>query len=98
MPELIIAAKWHPQGNGLLISGRAGMEEWGLWVYDANLQVVRFFPNPSPVSVSWSPDGTRFDDGPTGSYFYRHDWFFFHLPDQIVIPLSDVYVNRDWNW
>lgn len=39
-----------------------------------------------------------FDDGPTGSYFYRHDWFFFHLPDQIVIPLSDVYVNRDWNW
>jgi WD40 repeat protein len=63
MPELIIAAKWHPQGNGLLISGRAGMEEWGLWVYDANLQAVRFFPNPIPVSASWSPDGTRFAMG-----------------------------------
>ncbi|MBN8592787.1 MAG: WD40 repeat domain-containing protein [Anaerolineae bacterium] len=63
VPELIISAQWHPQGNGLLISGRAGMEEWGLWVYDANLQPVRFFPNPSPVSASWSPDGTRFAMG-----------------------------------
>jgi hypothetical protein len=59
-PQLIISAEWHPEGEGLLVSGRADMEEWGLWVYDANLQLVRFFPNDSSVSTSWSPDGSRF--------------------------------------
>jgi hypothetical protein len=39
-----------------------------------------------------------FDDGSNGTYFFRHDWFFFHLPDVITLLPSEVYVNKAWNW
>jgi hypothetical protein len=39
-----------------------------------------------------------FDDGYTGTCFYRHDWFFFDLPDSINLNQREVCVNSDWNW
>jgi hypothetical protein len=39
-----------------------------------------------------------YDDGSTGTYFYRHDWFFFHLPNVINLPVSELFVNQNWNW
>jgi hypothetical protein len=50
-------------------------------------------PTPRPFYCTMA-----FDDGQTGTYFYRHDWFFFHLPDSITLSPSEVYVNSVWNW
>jgi hypothetical protein len=39
-----------------------------------------------------------YDDSATGTYFFRHDWFFFRMPDQITVSIAELYVNPNWNW
>ncbi len=63
MPTIITAVKWHPRGEGLLVAGRAGPGVFGLWLFDTDMRLVRFFPTENSVSADWSPDGTRFSMG-----------------------------------
>ncbi|MBK9124559.1 MAG: WD40 repeat domain-containing protein [Chloroflexi bacterium] len=58
-PEIVIEIKWHPRGEGLFVIGRGSPGVWGLWLFDTNLQLVRFFQTESQISADWSPDGTR---------------------------------------
>lgn len=59
---------------------------------------VADFTNAQPPTARPFYCTMAFDDGPTGTYFYRHDWFFFHLPDTITLQPNEVYVDVDWNW
>jgi len=56
--------RWSPNGDQLLITGRSDPDMWGLWVYDASLNPLRFFmlgtTSGSLISPSWNPQGTRF--------------------------------------
>jgi len=98
--------------HGLLVVGWGPIEDCSV-AFTTRLTINDFSPtrdssHPIPyVSdfTSAQPSLARpfyctmaYDDGPTGSYFYRHDWFFFHLPDSITLTPSEIYVNPDWNW
>gem|GEM_PF-2703583 len=37
-----------------------------------------------------------FEPGKLG--FAPHDWWFFHLPNQITLPYSSIYTNPSWQW
>ena len=63
MPTIVDEVKWHPRGEGLLVTGRASPGVWGLWLFDTDMQLVRMFPTENPVSADWSPDGTRLSMG-----------------------------------
>jgi WD40 repeat protein len=63
MPTIITDAKWQPLGEGLLVTGRGGPDVFGLWLFDTDMQLVRFFPTENLVSADWSPDGTRISMG-----------------------------------
>ncbi len=64
-PTLIISATWNTTGDTLLVIGRAGtgQYQWGIWLYNQDLQLVRMFPTEDRVSAEWSPDGTRLSMG-----------------------------------
>lgn len=63
MPAIISAVKWHPHGEGLLVTGRASPGVFGMWLFDTDMRLVRMFPNENRVSADWSPDGTRLSMG-----------------------------------
>jgi WD40 repeat protein len=65
LPTIIDQVKWHPRGEGLIVTGRGSPGVWGLWLFDTDMQLVRFFATENSVSVDWSPDGTRFSIGRT---------------------------------
>lgn len=65
LPTIIDEVKWHPRGEGLIVTGRGNPGVWGLWLFDTDMRLVRFFPTENSVSADWSPDGTRFSIGRT---------------------------------
>jgi len=58
-PSRVFSFEWQPQGEFLLALGRQPDEQWGLWLYNADLQPLRMFPLQDSSLARWSPDGTR---------------------------------------
>jgi len=55
--------QWQPQGEFILVSGRTADNDYALWLYDAEMQVIAMLPAENAFSINWSPDGTRFAMG-----------------------------------
>jgi hypothetical protein len=52
---------------------------------------------PKPFYCTMSYDGTGGTQG-DGTYFFRHDWYFYHLPTIITLLSSQLYADPDWQW
>jgi hypothetical protein len=52
--------KWSPDGAMLLVSGRGEPEKYGVWLYDASLNPLHFFPMTDYIYADWKPDSTQF--------------------------------------
>ncbi|MBW4437804.1 MAG: WD40 repeat domain-containing protein [Pleurocapsa minor GSE-CHR-MK-17-07R] len=62
-PTIISDVRWHPRGEGLLVTGRAGPGVFGVWRFDTDLQLLTMLRTENLVSIAWSPDGMRFSTG-----------------------------------
>ncbi len=49
-------------------------------------------PTPRPFYCTMSNDPDPDLD------FFRHDWYFYLMPDQITIEPTELYVGDNWNW
>jgi WD40 repeat protein len=65
VPTVISSVKWEPNGERILVTGRGQPEHWAVWLYDAQAtqSPVEVLSYEEPVSVHWSPDGSRFSVG-----------------------------------
>jgi hypothetical protein len=59
-----------------------------------------FVNNPTPRPFYC----TRFVDdigNPTAgqpSFFDAHDWYLFTMPDNVTVPVNDLYIDEQWSW
>jgi len=60
LPRDLTQLDWQEQGETLLALGSQYDGQWGLWAFDANLNIQRQISLDGYKVVKWSPDGARF--------------------------------------
>ena len=74
------------------------------YVVDFSYQIQQ--PIPRPFYCSHFDAANTYDQTDVGGglpwhwdFFNRHhNWYFFHMPDDVTLELQQIYVDLDWTW